>query len=568
MKKYFPFLEWIPNYDRANLGGDLSAGLTVGVMLIPQGMAYAMLAGLPPIYGLYAATIPLIIYALFGTSPQLAVGPVAMDSLLVAAGVGALAPLGSDKFIALAIGLALMVGIIQLSMGVLKLGFLVNFLSHPVIAGFTSAAALIIGFSQMKYLLGLEIPRGKVHETLISILENIGNINPETFMIGLVAIGILLVIKKMKRRIPGPLIVVMFGILVVYLLDLHEADVNIVGEVPGGLPTPVIPDLSMGDIQDLIPTAFTIAFVAIMEAIAVGKAMQAKHKTYKIVPNQELIALGLSNIFGSFFKAFPTTGGFSRTAVNDMAGAKSGLASIISAATIILTLMFLTSLFFYLPKAVLAAIIIVPVFGLINIKEARHLWKTDRKDFALFMITAIGTLTLGIQQGILIGVVLSIIMVVYHVSYPHVAELGKVPGSTEYRNLSRFEDLEEFEDVLIMRFDAQLFFANLTYFQEKLEKMLEDKSNVRHLILDFKAINNIDSSALHMMHDLIEDYRKAGIELYMADVKGPIRDTLKRSGVLDMLGEDHMFMTIDLAVKTIKHDTPSPHRAYATQTKY
>jgi len=357
--KFFPIFDWIKTYNSKQFSGDLSAGLTVGVMLIPQGMAYSMLAGLPPIYGLYASTIPLIIYAILGTSRQLAVGPVAMVALLISSGVGALASTGSSEFIALAILLALMVGVIQFSMGVFRLGFLVNFLSHPVIAGFTSAAAVIIGFSQLKHLLGLEIPRGTLHETIYQIFENIGDINYPTLLLGIGAIIVLLLAKWISKRLPGPIIVVLLGMAIVYYLGLESQGVKIIKDVPGGLPSFGIPAIDQGTVLALLPIAFTIAFVSFMESIAVGKAIQAKHKDYEIDANQELISLGLANVIGSFFKAFPVTGGFGRTAVNDQAGAKTGMASIISAVLIIVSLLFLTKYFYFLPNAILGAIIVV-----------------------------------------------------------------------------------------------------------------------------------------------------------------------------------------------------------------
>ncbi len=566
MKKFFPFLEWIPNYKRSDLQGDVSAGLTVGVMLIPQGMAYSMLAGLPPIYGLYASTIPLILYALFGTSRQLAVGPVAMVALLISSGVGQLVPTGSDQFISYAILLALIVGIIQFSMGALRLGFLVNFLSHPVIAGFTSAAALIIGFSQLKHLLGLDIPRGKVHETLLAVFEKYAEINLPTMLLGMGAILVLLAIKRINKRIPGPLIVVLLGIPLVYFGDLAEEGVKIVREVPQGLPSIGLPSFDLESIRTLLPTALTISFVGFMESIAVAKAIQAKHKDYQVIPNQELIGLGLANIGGAFFKAFPTTGGFSRTAVNDQAGARTGLASILSALLIILTLLFLTSYFYYLPKAVLASIIMVAVFGLIDVKEAKHLWKTDRKDFFLFGLTALATLTLGIEQGILLGVAISLLIVLYHVSYPHVAELGRVPGTKEYRNVKRFEVLDQWEDTLIMRFDAQLYFANLNYFRDKLTRFLQGREGVKYIVLDCKPINNMDSSAVHMIHDLMEDYQVLGIQFFFADVKGPVRDIMKRGGIFELIGEDQIFLSVEDAIQALHEGGDlSPH-PYAIQT--
>ncbi|MEM6726219.1 MAG: sulfate permease, partial [Bacteroidota bacterium] len=487
MKRYFPFLDWMFPYNKSHLRGDITAGLTVGVMLIPQGMAYAMLAGLPPIYGLYASTIPLIIYALMGTSPQLAVGPVAMVALLVSSGVGAIAEIGTTEFVALAILLALMVGLIQFLMGVFRLGFLVNFLSHPVIAGFTSAAAIIIGFSQLKHLLGIHLQKGKVHQLVIQVAERFGETNVPTLILGLSGIVLLLAIKRWAKKIPGPLILVLFSIGLVYLLDLKSAGVKIVGEVPGGLPQLIIPSFKGDNFIALLPVALTIAFVGFMESIAVAKAIQRKHSDYKLSPNQELIALGAANIFGSIFQSFPVTGGFSRTAVNDQSGAKSGLASLISAALIILTLLFLTDYFYYLPKAVLASIIMVAVFGLIDIKEAKHLWKSDRTDFLLFMATAGGTLFLGIEEGIAIGVLLSMVMMIYRVSNPHTAILGKVPDFPIYRNITRFDDLVLPANKLIMRIDSSLYFANIGTIRDRIHRGLETIPEIEQVVLDLSA---------------------------------------------------------------------------------
>ena len=554
MKSYLPFLSWIKEYNKKNFSGDLSAGLTVGVMLIPQGMAYSMLAGLPPEYGLYASTIPLIIYALFGTSRQLAVGPVAMVALLIASGVGALAEIGTDEFIGMAILLSLMVGGIQLLMGLLRLGFLVNFLSHPVISGFTSAAAIIIGFSQLKHLFGISIPRGKVHETVMNIVDNVAEINIPTVIIGVSAIVVLVMLRRINKKIPGPLIVVLAGIGAVYLLGMHEMGVKIVKDIPSGFPGLALPEMSWDAMGALIPTALTISLVGFMESIAVAKAIQAKHKNYKVVPNQELIGLGAANIFGSFFQAFPTTGGFSRTAVNDQAGAKTGMAAIISAVLVILTLLFLTDYFYFMPKAILAAIILVAVFGLIDVKEAKHLWATDKTDFTMFMATAVATLALGVEEGIGIGVILSLGMVIYRVSYPHIARLGQIPGTNLYRNVERYDNLIEHEGILVIRLDAQLYFANVEFFKEKLLSSIEARDGVRVVILDAKAVDNIDSTAVHSIHEITEELEQQGIRFILTGVKGPVRDALHRSNLDEELGRENMFLNVHEAVEYVLHN--------------
>jgi len=542
--KLIPSVEWIKNYDKKWLSGDISAGLTVGVMLIPQGMAYSMLAGLPPIYGLYAVTIPLIIYALLGTSRQLAVGPVAMVSLLIASGVGQLSEAGSDEYIALSILLAFLVGSIQLSMGAFRLGFLVNFLSHPVIAGFTSSAAIIIGFSQFKHLLGVEISGEKFSEIFMQLIKEAGNIHIPTLIIGVASVILLLLVKRVNKKIPGPLVVVLLGIIVVYLGSLTNQGVKIVGDIPGGLPSFHIFSMNWDSIQTLLPTAFTIAFVGFMESIAVAKAIQARHKDYKLDANQELKALGIANIAGSFFKSFPVTGGFSRTAVNDQAGAKTGFASIISASLIIITLLFLTSYFYYLPNAVLAAIIIVAVYGLIDFKEARYLWKTDRTDFFLFISAAIGTLVLGIEEGIILGVILSLALLIFRVSYPHYSQLGLINNGREFINVLRDKNAKIDNKIVIMRFDAQLFFANINYFKEKVELLIGERKQPEFFILDARPVSTVDSTAIHALHELIDELKSNGITFMIANVIGPVRDKLGSSGITDQIGKEKCFSSL------------------------
>ncbi len=568
LKSLIPILEWLPHYTTEHFKGDLAAGLTVGVMLIPQGMAYAMLAGLPPVYGLYASILPLILYAIFGTSRQLAVGPVAMVSLLIAAGVGMLAEGGTEAYIQLAILLAFMVGMIQLLMGIFRLGFLVNFLSHPVVSGFTAAAALIIGFSQLKHLLGVDIPRsGHIHEIILYAYANIADTNLYTLAIGLGAIAMILAIKKMKLRIPGPLAVVIFGILSVWYFDLYNEGVKIVGAIPNGLPALSLPAFSLDSIQSLLPIALTISFISFMESIAVAKAIQSKHKDYEIVPNQELIGLGIANIGGSFLQAFPTTGGFSRTAVNDQTGAKTGMAAIISASLIVLTLLLLTPLFYYLPKAILASIIMVAVFGLLDYKEAFQLWKCYRPDFWMMAATFIGTLTLGIEEGVLIGVVLSLAMVIYQISRPHLAELGKIPGKPYYRNIARFEQLEVREEILIIRLDARLHYANVNYFREQVEKMIAQRTKpLKLLILDADAINGIDSTGVHTLEDLFVDCRSRDIACAIAGLKGPLRDILHRYGSFNKLGKDAFHLKIQHAIDVYDNQVIGRYREYVLQT--
>lgn len=577
LARFLPVLEWLPNYQKSYLKGDIAAGLTVGIMLIPQGMAYAIIAGLPPVYGLYASLVPQVIYAFTGTARQLAVGPVAMDSLLVAAGVSMFAQGGTEEYILLAILIAFMMGAMQLVLGIFRLGFLVNFLSRPVISGFTSAAALIIGLNQVKHLIGAEVPRSsQIHTLVYGAAQGILETHWQTLIIGLLGIVIIRSVKtlnkKYKKAVPGALIVVVFGILAVMSFGLDTQGVKIVREVPQGLPDFAIPAITLERVKNLLPIAATIALIAFMESIAVAKAVQAKHKDYEVDANQELIALGLSNVVGSFFQCYPTTGGFSRTAVNDQAGAKTGIAPLISAALIGLTLLFLTPLFYYLPKAVLASIIMVAVFGLIDTKYPVFLWENKRDEFWMLLVTFVVTLTVGIREGILVGVGLSLAMVIYQSTRPHVAALGQVKGTDEFRNLDRFDDLIEHPNVLILRYDAQLYFANASHFRETLLAAVEQKGEaLKLLILNAESINAIDSTGINTLRELVNDLRTKNVEVYLTGVIGPVRDVLFRTGIMDEIGEQNFFLDIPFALRHFEQEGETESERsprYAVQTSY
>ncbi|MGA0383624.1 MAG: SulP family inorganic anion transporter [Flavobacteriaceae bacterium] len=560
LKSFIPLLEWLPKYKKEYLSGDLSAGLTVGIMLIPQGMAYAMIAGLPPVFGLYAALIPQVIYGILGTSRQLSVGPVAMDSLLVASGLGALSLSGIDEYISMAIFLALFMGAIQFILGVVRMGFLVNFLSKPVISGFTSAAALIIGLSQLKHLLGTQIERSnQIHILLLNALKTIDQTNLVALGLGIAAIVVIKALKRLHNRIPGALIVTVSGIVITYVFRLDQLGLSIVQEVPSGLPSFGVPTVAQDRIGELFPIAMTLALIAFMEAISVAKAIEEKHKLNEVKPNQELIALGLSNVVGALFQSYPTTGGFSRTAVNDQAGANSTLASFISAAIVGLTLLFLTPLFYYLPNTVLAAIIMVAVFGLIDFHYPRTLWKNRKDEFALLIFTFIITLTVGIKEGILFGVLLSLLLLVYRSSSPHFAVLARVNNSPYYRNVRRFSsDVTIDPAILLFRFDGQLYFGNKDYFKSSLLEAMEERgASLKHLVLNVEPMNYIDSSAAFMLRQLFEDLKSKGISISIAGPIGPIRDILKRSGIVSLLGEEAFFENTHSAYQVASGESTS-----------
>ena len=555
-KKYIPILSWLPGYNKAALSGDLSAGLTVGVMLIPQGIAYAMIAGLPPIYGLYTAMTPQVIYAIFGTSRQLSVGPTAMDSLIVAAGITSIATVGPDNYIAAAIMLAFLMGLMQLAFGVFKLGFLVNFLSKPVISGFTSAAAIIIGLNQLKHIFGIEIPRSnQAHSLLYDTGIAINSTNLITLCLGIGTILTIIILKKYLKKIPAALTAVILGILIVKFFHLDLYGVTIIRDIPTGLPTPSIPDFTQNYFKDLLPLALTLSLIAFMEAISQAKAIEDKHNDYKVDANQELIALGLSNIVGSIFKSYPSTGGFSRTAVNDQSGAKTGMSFIIAAGVVALTLLFLTPLFYYLPKAVLGGIIIVAVVGLINIKYPLKLWKYKKDDLIMLLGTFAVTLTIGIKEGIIVGVILSLGFLIFRSTRPHIAECARIEGTDYFKNVERFENAKGRKDVLILRFDGQLYFANTNYFKDQLNDMIAKKGpTLKLVILNAEAINHMDSSAVHMLDKTIKDLCKKEIFFAVAGAIGPVRDLIFNSGLAETIGKELMFVEVNKALECLDED--------------
>ncbi|APG66195.1 sodium-independent anion transporter [Tenacibaculum todarodis] len=565
LKKLIPILEWLPNYNTSQFKGDFIAGITVAIVLIPQGIAYALIAGLPPIYGLYCALVPQIIYAVFGSSRQVAIGPVAIDSLIVASGVSALALAGSESYIAIAILLALIVGAIQFLMGVFRLGFIVNFLSKPVITGFTSALALIIGANQFKNLLGVDfIQSDQIHILIQDIWQQIATFNFNTSVIGLITVVIIIAFRKVNKKLPSALFVVILGILIMYYFGKNLIDVSIVKEIPSGLPKFTMPEIEFYQIRELLPIALTLVMVGYLETISIGKSLEAKQNEYRVNANQELIALGLSNMAGSLFKAYPTTSSFSRSAINQENGGTTGMSAIVSVIMIVISLLFLTPVFYYLPKTVLAAIIIVAVFGLINFKEAAYLWKANNLDFWLMMATFLATLFFGVEYGIITGVGLSLIILIFRTSRPYVTELGKVPNSNFYKNKNRFEEVVIDEDVLVFRFDAQLFYANSSYFRDNLDEMASKKgSALKLIVIDAESINRVDSTGVEMLKERVKFYQNKGIAFYFAGVKGPVRDLLFRGGLLEIIDVNHFFMRANQAVKFYKTGDRKHQEKYA-----
>lgn len=570
--RFFPIIKDLLTYNQATLFSDLIAGLSIAVIVIPQGLAYAMIAGLPPIYGLYAALIPQLIHGILGTSRHPAVGPVALDSLVVAIALGALSLSGIGEVIAAAVFLATMVGVLQLIMGLLQMGVLANYLSRPVISGFTSAAAIIIGLSQVEHLLGLQIESSnQIQKMILSVLQNFNETHLITVAVGLSAMSLILITKKYLPKFPSALIVSVFGVLLIWSTrwDLHG--VEIVGYIPAGLPDVGLLTVSLDLMRDMLPFALTLAVIGYVEIISITKELEEQEEKYSLKPNKELMALGTANLVGSFFQSYPVSASFSRSAVKFQAGAKTGMTAVFSALIVGLTLLFFTSLFFYLPIAVLAGIIMVAVIRLINVSYAIDLYKTRRDEFFLLLMTCLLTLFVGITEGILIGALLSLLLMVIRTSKPHYAVLAKVSGTNYYKNISRFEtDTKIDDDILIMRFDAQLFFGNRDYFRKIVFKEMEKKPNLKGFVLVARGITYIDSSGLSTLGAMIKSFQQKGILFMVAGAIGPARDVLQQSKLTDLIQEKNMFAKTADAVDYFKEKVvPSDvQKKIASQTNH
>jgi sulfate permease, SulP family len=543
----FP-LKWLIRYDTATLSADILAGLTIAVMLVPQGMAYAMLAGLPPVVGLYASVLPLVAYAILGSSRQLAVGPVAMISLLVFSSCSELAPPGTAGYFSIVLLLTLMTGIFQIVAGLVRLGFLINFFSHAVISGFTSAAAIIIALSQMKHLLGISLGNEQSVFVLISdIIRHAGRSNMPTLALSIVCLSGLYIFRQRHPRFPCAILLVVGGTMLAYL-GLAELGVKTVGHVPRGLPPFSMPELSLPSMRALLPNSLVIVFVGFMESISVAKYIAAK-TGYTVDPNRELMGLGAANLASAFFSGYPVTGGLSRTAVNHQAGARTQLAAVITAATILLVLIALTPLFYYLPNAVLGAIIVAAVSGLVDYKEAIHLFRLKKTDGWIFFVTFICTLIIGLDQGILIGMVFSLVLFVWKSAYPHTAELGYLESEGVFRNIKRYPEVKIHPEILILRVDASLYFANMKFFEDRLAKDLNNRPQIKEIIIDLSGVNDIDAVSIDGLEKLMEAYGHQGIRFSFASMKGPIRDLVARAGWGEKYGDRINHLSIQHALR-------------------
>ncbi len=571
LSRWLPGLVWLDGYQKNTFKHDLFSGITIAFMLIPQGMGYAMVAGLPPEYGLYACIIPPVIYALLGTSNKISIGPVALDSILIITGLSVLAEPGSDRYVELAIVLTLMVGFLQAFMGMIKFGFIANFLSYPVIIGYTSAAALIIMGSQLESLVGLKVEGGNVFQLLYQLFANIEQWDLLTIQIAAVALLFMIYPKRWFPKIPFALILLAVGMLVSGLFGFGAAGVEVVSSVPQGLPRPNLPPLSFEDVKALVPVALTVALMGYVGTMSICKSLEKPTDKIATKPNQELLAVGLANVVGALFRAFPVSASFSRSAAFRESGALTQVSALISSICILMTVLFLTPLFtvFPLPKVLLSVIIIVSVFGLFKYRDMLQLAQENRRDFLILLVTFSMTLLLGVQEGLLLGVVLSVVMVVFNTANPHMTELGAIQGGNLFRNVNRFSNAMVRPDVLIFRFDAPLYFANKDYFVEQLYRWIKARDNeqLQYVIFDAEAVNSLDSTAVVMLQQVIDGLKQLGIEFYISNAIGPVRDVMKTSRLQHFICEKTMFSTISDALIYIDNGV-NVHASEALQTNH
>ena len=550
--RFTPFTEWIGEIKNgATIKADAIAGLTVALVLVPQSMAYAQLAGLPAYVGLYASFLPVIIAALFGSSRQLATGPVAIVSLMTAAALEPLA-VSPEGYLAYAAILAFMVGIFQLSLGLLRLGVLVDFLSHPVVVGFTNAAALIIASSQVGKIFGIATRKGEHHyETVWHLIQDMSQTHMATLIMGLFSLFLLVYIKKVAPRLPNVLITVVICTLLAYFLAYEGRGGAVVGVVPSGLPGFKIPDVEFSQVMHLIVSAMVIGLLGFVEAISVAKAISSETRQ-RLSANQELVGQGLSNLVSSLFQGYAVSGSFSRSAVNFAADAKTGYSSIITGILVAVTLLFLTPLLYHLPQATLAAVIMVAVFNLIKIEPIKHAWKVHMHDGIVAIVVFFVTLFFAphLEKGIMIGVLLSLGLFLYRTMSPHFVEVSRHEDGT-LRNASLF-NLQTSDTVAVYRYDGDLYFANAGYLEGKVLNSIADKPDLKVLILDFESVDLVDSTGEETLGRIAERLEAAGIELYIARAKKSMRDAFARSGLMDKIGEERFFRERTQASKYAK----------------
>lgn len=571
LARYLPVLEWGRHYNRETATSDLVAALIVTIMLIPQSLAYALLAGLPPETGIYASILPIILYALFGTSRALAVGPVAVVSLMTAAAVGRIAQTGTADYLIAALTLAFLSGAFLIGLGLLRLGFLANFLSHPVISGFITASGLIIATSQIPQILGIAASGHTLVELLHSIFVHLGETNPITLTIGLSATLFLFWVRKglkplliragLRPRIAdltaktGPILAVAITTLVAYLFDLGARGVALVGAVPQGLPPLTMPSFSPDLWMSLIGSAVLISIIGFVESVSVAQTLAAR-KRQRIDPDQELIGLGAANMGAAFSGGYPVTGGFARSVVNYDAGAETPAAGAFTAVGLALASLTLTPLIAFLPKATLAATIIVAVLSLVDLSILKRAWTYSMADFAAVAVTILVTLGFGVELGVTAGVLLSVLIHLWRTSRPHMAIVGQVPGTEHYRNVLR-HDVETVPGILTLRVDESLYFANARYLEDRVYDIVAGRPDLEHVILMCPAINEIDMSALESLEAINERLKTLGVDFHLSEVKGPVMDRLQRSHFLEQLS-GQVFLSQHQAICALRGSEIAP----------
>ncbi|KIN62890.1 Sulfate transporter [Sulfitobacter noctilucicola] len=549
LRRYVPILDWGRTYDRTALSNDMIAAVIVTIMLIPQSFAYALLAGLPPEAGIYASIAPIFLYAIFGTSRALAVGPVAVVSLLTASAIGQVAEQGTAGYAVAALTLAFLSGGFLVLLGVFRLGFLANFLSHPVIAGFITASGILIATSQLKHILGVSAHGHTLPEMLSSIFSHLSEVNFITVVIGVAATGFLFWVRKnlkptlKKLGVPslmadvltkaGPVAAVVSTTVAVWAFGLDDRGVKIVGDVPQSLPPLTLPGLSPDLLSALLIPAILISIIGFVESVSVAQTLAAK-KRQRIDPDQELIGLGAANIGAAFTGGYPVTGGFSRSVVNFDAGAETPAAGIYTAIGLAIAAMALTPLVYYLPNATLAATIIVAVLSLVDLSILSKTWGYSRADFAAVAVTILLTLVLGVEIGVAAGVAISVLLHLYKTSRPHVAEVGLVPGTQHFRNIHRHK-VETDPALVSLRVDESLYFVNARFLEDLVQRRVTEGCDVRHVVLIFSAVNEVDFSALESLEAINQRLKDMDVGLHLSEVKGPVMDRLKRSHFLNDL---------------------------------
>jgi sulfate permease, SulP family len=554
LRRYLPIWAWLPAYQRSWLGLDVIAGLTVWVLVIPEAVAYAQIAGVPPQVVLAAAPVALLAYALFGTSRQVVVGSTSSIAILTAAIIAPMAAGGSERYLALTAGLAMLVGALFVLSSLLRLGFVSAFLSRSVVTGFLFGLALVIAIGQVGKLFGITTGSGSGDFFMEAwqFITHLGETNGWTLLIGVLSLAILFGLPRVFPRIPAALVALVFGILVVSLFNMEQRGVAIVGTIPGGFPQLKIPAIGLSDLLALLPGALGLMLVAYSEHTGAASASASRHH-YDLDANQELFAVGIANLGAGLFQGFAVGGSLSRSTANDAAGARSQVSSLVASALVLLTAIALTPLFYNLPQATLGAIVIRAVIGLMNVGELQRFYRLRKAAFVQALTAMLGVLTLGVLAGLLIAVALSLLILVYQASRPSIAVLGKVPGKQAYGDIEQYPENEAIPGLLMVRPDVQFFFANTNSFRNRVRELLQSTDpSPRAVLIDLQASARLDIDSVEMLTDLQTELKTQDIELLLANVRAPVRDVLQRSGLIERIGKQHIYLSVEEGVRAFQ----------------